>query len=378
MQTPSWTKAVGESFNLLLDQINEAVIVLDGQRRLVHVNTRARRLLGYREDEQLDRKRCKLTTKGADCESACPLTFALETNLEEVTDFETVYHSRDGCPIPLQVTIIPLRDDRGRSAGAVEILRPTEPDFGFFLAGNSVIADGIRQRLKELVSSRETVIVVGDSLESLDVARALHRLSGLSNERFVEVQENEPLNIDPWPPGTLYQGCYNGQVCRVDDIPTGWRVVIGASSNLDGVSLPGEAQSFLRLPSLAELKEDLPVILTALAHQVDGRTRLTPAAIEYLLTFALENGLGASRDAMVRALGASGGTIDVAHLCVGGSETVYVEELLQASDPLAASEACLIREVLCRCGWRMQEAADRLGISRVTLWRKLREHGIEK
>ena len=35
-------------------------------------------------------------------------------------------------------------------------------------------------------------------------------------------------------------------------------------------------------------------------------------------------------------------------------------------------------EVLDRSGWRMQNAAERLGISRVTLWRKLRDHGIER
>jgi transcriptional regulator of acetoin/glycerol metabolism len=34
--------------------------------------------------------------------------------------------------------------------------------------------------------------------------------------------------------------------------------------------------------------------------------------------------------------------------------------------------------VLDRSEWRMQEAADRLGISRVTLWRKLKDHGIER
>jgi len=37
-----------------------------------------------------------------------------------------------------------------------------------------------------------------------------------------------------------------------------------------------------------------------------------------------------------------------------------------------------LREVLERSEWRMQEAADRLCISRVTLWRKMKELGIEK
>jgi DNA-binding NtrC family response regulator len=58
--------------------------------------------------------------------------------------------------------------------------------------------------------------------------------------------------------------------------------------------------------------------------------------------------------------------------------TAWVDELLHEPDPLTALERRLLCEVLQRCGWRMQEAADRLGISRVTLWRKLRDHGIER
>jgi transcriptional regulator of acetoin/glycerol metabolism len=55
-----------------------------------------------------------------------------------------------------------------------------------------------------------------------------------------------------------------------------------------------------------------------------------------------------------------------------------IDELLLDDDPFAALERRLLTEVLRRSGWRMQEAADRLGVSRVTLWRKLKDHGIER
>ena len=41
--------------------------------------------------------------------------------------------------------------------------------------------------------------------------------------------------------------------------------------------------------------------------------------------------------------------------------------------PLAALERRVLREIVELSGWRMQEAADRLGISRVTLWRKMKD-----
>jgi transcriptional regulator of acetoin/glycerol metabolism len=41
-------------------------------------------------------------------------------------------------------------------------------------------------------------------------------------------------------------------------------------------------------------------------------------------------------------------------------------------------ERRLVNEALVACDWRMQEAADVLGVSRVTLWRKVKDLGIER
>ena len=86
----------------MLDHLSEAVIVLDEQRVLRHVNEAARRLLGYEEGQEIG-GRCKLTTRGVDCEHACPLTFALNNDLERVEDFATIYHSIDGRELPLKM-----------------------------------------------------------------------------------------------------------------------------------------------------------------------------------------------------------------------------------------------------------------------------------
>ena len=78
------------------------------------------------------------------------------------------------------------------------------------------------------------------------------------------------------------------------------------------------------------------------------------------------------------AVAVAGDRIEESHIPVDGYGTALVDELLQESDPLSALEERLLREVLERSEWRMQEAADRLCISRVTLWRKMKELGIEK
>ncbi len=93
---------------MLLEHLGEPVLVLDRQRNLKFINDRARKLLGFAQDEPVG-GRCRLTTRGADCEQACPLTFALDMGLEAVEGFSTVYTSRDGRPVSLSVTVIPLK-----------------------------------------------------------------------------------------------------------------------------------------------------------------------------------------------------------------------------------------------------------------------------
>ena len=119
---------IGEAWIDVLDRLGEAVIVLDHQRTLRHVNDAARRLLGYEHGQKIG-GRCRFTTRGVDCENACPLTFAVDNDLERVEDFATVYHTSDGRALPLRITVIRLTDQSGAFRGAVEILRPTGPMF---------------------------------------------------------------------------------------------------------------------------------------------------------------------------------------------------------------------------------------------------------
>ncbi len=51
---------------------------------------------------------------------------------------------------------------------------------------------------------------------------------------------------------------------------------------------------------------------------------------------------------------------------------------LAAEQTLAEAERAHIIQILERHGWNHTRAADALGIGRTTLWRKLKEFGIEK
>jgi transcriptional regulator with PAS, ATPase and Fis domain len=356
----------------VLDQLDEAVIVLDHQRVLRHVNQAARRLLGYEEGQPVG-GRCRLTTRGVDCENACPLTFALETGLETVQNFATVYHSIDGRALHLDVTIIPLADAAGEFRGAVEILRPNQPQHGFFTCGRSETALGMRQRVAELAGRNCDLILVGERPSCLDVARTIHRFSGLPDGLFNTWGGcwDDPT---PWPPGTVF-AYGHGVFSEVDESrPEGWRVIVGMPTlkgDLDGLEI-------WELPPPAEFGSDLTRMIGAWVAEIAPGKSVSAAALERLVLMAGENGLEEVERTLAVALAAASDRIDLDHLPVDGHRTALVDELMKTGNPLAALEEMVLREVVERCGWRMQEAAECLGISRVTLWRKMKDLGIER
>jgi PAS domain S-box-containing protein len=362
---------IGGAWVEVLDQLGEAVIVLDHERTLQHVNGAARRLLGY-EDGQRVGGRCKLTTRGVDCDNACPLTFALETGLERVEDFATFYQTVDGRQVALRITVIPLTDDDGGFRGAVEILRPTEPKPGFFLAGSSAATDALRDRVAALARNQADVCLVGEAPVCRDVALAMHRFSGMP-DRLFRTWDGSWDGITPWPPGTMYASGDGADSLFSGTRPDGWRVVIGGMC-------ADEASSFeeLELPSVDEMEEDLAKMVVAWIEELSPRTRVSQQALERLVRVVRDRGFEELERVLTAALAAAGDCVEQEHLPIDGYHTALVDELLKAPNPLAALEERLLREVLERCGWRMQEAAERVGISRVTLWRKMKDLGIEK
>lgn len=355
----------------MLDRLGEAVIVLDHRRTLHHVNDAARRLLGYRPGQRIG-GRCKLTTRGSDCDEACPLTFALDHDLEGVEDFATQYETADGRALPLRITVIPLRDEAGDFCGAVEILRPTEPSLGFFLAGSSASAEALRERVSGLARSLTDVCLIGEMPVCRDVARALHRLSGLPEHLF-RTWGGSWEAIPAWPPGTVYAYGEGTDGLLGASRPEGWRVVIGGNGDHVCRSL-----EIVELPSAGDRDTDLLQMIVSWIEELAPHTRVSQSALERLARIARDCGFTELERVLGAALAAAGNRLEADHLPVDGYRTAFVDELLKAPKPLAALEERLLREVLERCGWRMQEAADRVGISRVTLWRKMKDLGIEK
>lgn len=368
--------ALGDAWTTLLEHISEAVLVLDSQRTLRFVNGRARRLLGYEDGQPLG-SRCRLTTRGVDCENACPLSFALESRLDRVEDFATVYTARDGRALPLKVTVIPVRDPNGEFCGAVEILRPRDPDPGFLLAGRGELVEALRRRVVEVARSNTHVVLAGDTPVCDDVARAIHRLSGVAESLF-HPWSGSWDGVTPWPPGTMYDAGAAATSALDVRPPAGWRVIAVVPADARGTAATELPCERIAVPRADEVAEDLPLIVAAWIRQLAPGLGIRPPALERLTRMARELGFERLQAVLLAAVASAGDELDEPHLPDGGYGSAWVDEVLREPDPLTALERRLLDEVLHRCGWRMQEAADRLGISRVTLWRKLKDHGIER
>jgi transcriptional regulator of acetoin/glycerol metabolism len=118
--------------------------------------------------------------------------------------------------------------------------------------------------------------------------------------------------------------------------------------------------------------------VAAWVAQLEERVTVAPKALAKLSRLISELGFERAQGVLTGAVAAAEDRLEELHIPTDGYHAVLVDELLAERNPLAAMEKRLLRQVLERSDWRMQEAAERLRISRVTLWRKLRDHGIER
>ncbi len=359
----------------ILERVSDAVLVLDHERMLRFANQRARLLLGFGDGDEVG-GRCRLTTRGVDCESSCPLTFALAGGRGPLHGFRTVYQTRDGQPVPLVVTVLPFFAADGEFAGAVEILRPTLPDPGVVAVGRSPAALELRRAMTQAAHAATPVAVVGDSWAAADVAAAIHRFAGLPNDLFV-VWRGSWVGVNPWPAGSLLVTAAADWKSARSSLPPGWRLIMAAASEGELAALAAGEVAVVRVPPVADLAADLPFIVRAQLAALSPALQVSADAVAVFVEIARGRGFAALAAAAAAAVSRANGQLDRSHLVEEGG-VILVDAVLAQSNPLTAVEERLLREVLERCEWRMQEAADRLGISRVTLWRKLKDHGIER
>ncbi|MFN2370286.1 MAG: sigma 54-interacting transcriptional regulator, partial [Candidatus Krumholzibacteriia bacterium] len=184
---------------------------------------------------------------------------------------------------------------------------------------------------------------------------------------------------------------------RVGDnrpVPVDVRVVSATNRNLETLLASGRLREdfFYRIkvvslviPPLRERREDIPLLVTHLLQKVagrDGRSAPPPVTGEALALLMRHRWPGNVRElenALEHALVLSRGQpIRAAHLPpeVGAGPRGAAPDLA-AVPRHSEAERDVLAEALATAGWNRTRAARRLGIDRTTLWRKIREYGLE-
>jgi two-component system response regulator HydG len=139
------------------------------------------------------------------------------------------------------------------------------------------------------------------------------------------------------------------------------------------------------LPPLRERREDIPLLaehfLARFAKRQGHVLRLSPATMERLLRYPWPGNVRELENAMERAaILAQADMIEPGDLPphVTAGLALGPAPSLGSPQTLAETERILIMQTLERSGWNHSRTAESLGIGRTTLWRKLKEYGIDR
>ena len=138
----------------------------------------------------------------------------------------------------------------------------------------------------------------------------------------------------------------------------------------------------LTVPPLRERKEDIPVMATLFLHQEKHATgRFTPRALALLTKYPWPGNVRELANAVKHgAVLSQGHDVDAPHLPDELGEPAAALLSAGGDEPLSSladAEKRHVLRVLKACGGQQVDAARVLGIGRTTLWRKLKEWGLD-
>lgn len=203
------------------------------------------------------------------------------------------------------------------------------------------------------------------------------------------------------PPGTqvkLLRVLEDKIIERVGDhrpIPIDVRIVSATNRDIEALVSEGKFREDLYfrinvfpllLPRLADRKEDIPLLVQHFIKQGSRNTGkkilgVTPAAMDLLIEYPWPGNIRELRNVIEYAFVlCPGGSIDTAHLPpkLGGRDKKRVKATLTAF-PVSGNRIDEKEEllgVLESVGWNQTKAAKRLGVSRVTIWKRMKKYGI--
>jgi transcriptional regulator with PAS, ATPase and Fis domain len=424
-----------EAFRCLAELLPDAaVFAVDGERNIVHWSDGAQKLLGFTREEALGRL-CLSSIRCRSCTLGCGIA-----KHGAISGYPLELYRADERWVATRKYAKGFFDESGEFIGGIEVLVPTGApqleegglDETVLLPPEAQAFHGLVSRDAAMLRAFQSIRNGGESGSGKElVARAIHLESHRARGPFVAV------NCAALTPGLLeselfghVRGAFTG---AIKDRKGLFQQADGGTLFLDEVAeLPLETQSKLLrvleeravtpVGASQEVAVDVRIVAAthrALRAEVDAgrfredlmyRLRVVPVFlpplrdrrgdVEVLLRLFLRrfNKAGPrhvetiSPDAMRALLDYSwpGNVRELRNVveyafAVGRGEELLLEELPPEfgeetaaieGAPAEPSEREQLREALQLAGGRVGAAAERLGMSRATFWRKRRKHGL--
>ena len=379
-------------------------------------------------------KWCKLFQEGMVKAKKCLITHKDHRSVSVVKN-ATVLRGPDGRIIGAVETLTDI-SDFVRQQEEIMALRKTLDlsDNYFGILGKSAPMQRLFEMIESVAQSDAPVIINGQSGTGKEmVARAIHWASPRQDKPFVKVScaaLNENLletelfghvkgaytgadrsrvgrfeaahggsifldEIGDIPPATqvkLLRVLEEKEIERVGDhtpIPVDVRIITATNKNLEDLVARGAFREDLyfrihvfplTIPPLRERPEDIPIIIQHFVeqnHATSGKkiAGLSPEAVARLTSYTWPGNVRELRNAIEYALVlCPGGEIGAHHL---PHKIAPARDCPPPAEPLKVRERDELVQVLRQVGGNQSAAARQLGVSRVTVWKRMKKHHID-
>ena len=414
----------------IADALADGLFTTDAEGRITYWNEAAERITGWSAHEALG-KDCSLLAGDVVNGCACgdgPIRCGLA--LDGRRSKQCTTRTKDGRFIDIVKSAVPIRDASGEAIGALESFTPVRhaladqvPIGGGLagLVGRHPAMQELFRLIKLVASSTSTVMIVGESGVGKDlVAEAIHRLGPRGSRELVRVPcaaLDALLAIDG-SVASAVEGGVDVPAASPLDQASGGTLLLDEVSDLSAtaqqkllhfleqreakrIAGPAGAASDLRIlcttnadlkravdekrfradlyfrlnvfplrvPPLREHVEDVPLIAEHLLRRHTPPIEISDDAGYALIAYGWPGNVRELQNVLEYAALQSGGqAIRPEHLPPTFSAG--------RAAPAPRDERAELAEALARSGGSRTLAARALGISRVTLWKRMKKHGV--